>query len=76
MFGFFFTAAQPVTSFSQVMNADSEAFNQFFHAMLAAGINLAPSPFESGFVSAAHGAIEIEQTLSAAEAAFKSMRSS
>ena len=75
MFGFFFTATQPVTSFSEVMKADSDAFNQFFHAMLGAGINLAPSPFESGFISAAHGEKEIDKTLSAAEAAFKSMRS-
>ncbi|MEK9871579.1 MAG: glutamate-1-semialdehyde 2,1-aminomutase [Gammaproteobacteria bacterium] len=75
MFGFFFTATQPVTSFSEVMKADSDAFNQFFHAMLWAGVNLAPSPFESGFISAAHGEKEIDKTLSAAEAAFKSMRS-
>lgn len=75
MFGFFFTATQPVTSFSEVMKADSGAFNQFFHAMLWAGVNLAPSPFESGFISAAHGEKEIDKTLSAAEAAFKSMRS-
>ena len=75
MFGFFFTATQPVTSFSEVIKADSGAFNQFFHAMLGAGVNLAPSPFESGFISAAHGEKEIDKTLSAAEAAFKSMRS-
>ena len=74
MFGFFFTAASPVTTFSQVMNADSERFNQFFHAMLKAGVNLAPSPFESGFVSAAHGESEIGQTLEAAEAAFKTLQ--
>ncbi|MBT4162832.1 MAG: glutamate-1-semialdehyde 2,1-aminomutase [Gammaproteobacteria bacterium] len=75
MFGFFFTSTTPVTAFSQVMSADGEMFNQFFHAMLKGGINLAPSPFESGFVSAAHGEIEIEATLQTAEAAFKSIRS-
>ena len=75
MFGFFFTSAAPVTAFSQVMNADGEMFNRFFHAMLDGGVNLAPSPFESGFVSAAHGDLEIEATLNAAEAAFKSIRS-
>jgi glutamate-1-semialdehyde 2,1-aminomutase len=73
MFGFFFTAASPVTSFQQVMNADTEMFNRFFHGMLAAGINLAPSPFESGFVSAAHGAEEIEATLDAAEKTFNNL---
>lgn len=74
MFGFFFTNSSPVTTFSQVMNADSERFNRFFHAMLTAGINLAPSPFESGFISAAHGDQEISKTLEAAEAAFKATK--
>lgn len=73
MFGFFFTAANPVTSFNQVMNADSNMFNDFFHSMLKGGVNLAPSPFESGFVSAAHGDQEIDATLEAARAAFKAL---
>ena len=73
MFGFFFTAASPVTGFSQVMNADSNMFNDFFHAMLKGGVNLAPSPFESGFISAAHGDQEIDATLEAARAAFKAL---
>jgi len=66
MFGFFFSAADEVTSFSQVMNSDTERFNRFFHGMLAKGINLAPSPFESGFVSAAHSVQDIETTISTA----------
>ncbi|MGI9322597.1 MAG: glutamate-1-semialdehyde 2,1-aminomutase [Pseudomonadales bacterium] len=69
MFGFFFTQG-PVETFAQVMNADTESFNRFFNLMLAAGINLAPSPFESGFVSAAHGDAEIAATLEAAAQAF------
>jgi len=73
MFGFFFTNATPVTSFSQVMNADSKLFNLFFHAMLRQGVNLAPSPFESGFVSATHGDKEIKDTLAAAQNAFKEL---
>jgi len=73
MFGFFFTSANPVTGFAQVMNADSKMFNDFFHAMLRQGINLAPSPFESGFISAAHGDREIEATLNAAQNAFKEL---
>ena len=73
MFGFFFTAANPVTTFNQVMNANSGMFNDFFHLMLRAGVNLAPSPFESGFVSAAHGDHEIAATLEAAEAAFHAL---
>ena len=68
MFGFFFTAG-PVRQFAQVMNADTQAFNQFFHAMQAQGVNLAPSPFESGFVSAAHDDAIIDQTIAAARQA-------
>jgi len=75
MFGLFFTDVDQVTSFKQVMNADTDMFNQFFQGMLAEGVNLAPSPFESGFVSAAHGEAEIAATLEAAEITFRKMRS-
>lgn len=75
MFGLFFTDVDRVTSFEQVMNADTDMFNQFFQGMLAEGVNLAPSPFESGFVSAAHGEAEIAATLEAAEITFRKMRS-
>ena len=73
MFGFFFTAANPVTDFSQVMNSDTDHFNKFFQTMLANGINLAPSPYESGFVSSAHQMSDLEQTLSIAKQAFASL---
>ncbi len=66
MFGFVFTDAGPVRSFSQVAGADIERFKRFFHGMLAEGIYLAPSAFEAGFVSAAHGDEEISKTLEAA----------
>ena len=66
MFGFVFTDAGPVRSFAQVANADINRFKKFFHGMLAAGIYLAPSAFEAGFVSAAHGDDEISATLEAA----------
>jgi len=74
MFGFFFTNETNVTRFSQVMGADSNRFNLFFHAMLRQGVNLAPSPFESGFVSAAHEDKEINHTLDAAQNAFKELK--
>lgn len=74
MFGFFFTNETHVTRFSQVMGADSNRFNLFFHAMLRQGVNLAPSPFESGFVSAAHEDKEINHTLDAAQNAFKELK--
>jgi glutamate-1-semialdehyde 2,1-aminomutase len=66
MFGFVFTDGGPVRSFSQVSAANVERFKLFFHGMLAEGIYLAPSAYEAGFVSAAHGDDEIEQTLAAA----------
>jgi glutamate-1-semialdehyde 2,1-aminomutase len=66
MFGFVFTADGPVRRFSQVAAADVGRFKKFFHGMLDAGVYLAPSAFEAGFVSAAHGDAEIEQTIDAA----------
>jgi len=56
-----------------VMQSDVEAFNRFFHAMLAEGVYFAPSAFEAGFVSASHGKAEIEKTISAAAKAFASL---
>ncbi|MEE4161755.1 MAG: glutamate-1-semialdehyde 2,1-aminomutase [Woeseiaceae bacterium] len=66
MFGFVFTDAAEVRTYAQVAGADVERFKRFFHGMLDEGIYLAPSAFEAGFVSAAHGDDEIEQTLAAA----------
>ena len=74
MFGFFFSGAHQVTNFSQVMNSNTDAFNIFFNSMLEQGINLAPSPFESGFVSAAHGQTEFDKTLAAAAVAFTTLK--
>ena len=73
MFGLFFRATPP-TSFAEVMACDKEAFNRFFHAMLRRGVYLAPSAFEAGFVSAAHGPAEIEATLAAARESFPESR--
>ncbi len=70
MFGVYFRATPP-TSFAEVMQCDKDRFNRFFHAMLERGIYLAPSAYEAGFVSAAHGAAEIEETLKAAAEAFR-----
>jgi glutamate-1-semialdehyde 2,1-aminomutase len=69
MFGLYFRSAPP-TSFAEVMQCDKERFNRFFHAMLSRGVYLAPSAYEAGFVSAAHGAAEIGETLSAARESF------
>ncbi|HVE48747.1 MAG TPA: glutamate-1-semialdehyde 2,1-aminomutase [Casimicrobiaceae bacterium] len=72
MFGLYFTARVP-TTYAEVMACDKERFNRFFHAMLDRGIYLAPSAYEAGFVSAAHGDQEIGATIAAAEAAFASL---
>jgi glutamate-1-semialdehyde 2,1-aminomutase len=69
MFGIYFAASVPV-SYAQVMAADNERFNRFFHAMLDAGFYFAPSAYEAGFVSSAHGAADIAETVAAAERAF------
>jgi glutamate-1-semialdehyde 2,1-aminomutase len=69
MFGIFFREALPAT-FAQVMQSDREAFNRFFHAMLERGVYLAPSAYEAGFVSCAHGPRELEDTFAAAREAF------
>ena len=70
MFGLYFRAACPQT-YGEVMECDKEAFNRFFHAMLAAGHYFAPSAFEAGFVSAAHSEADIAATVAAAETIFK-----
>ena len=70
MFGCFLNSAEKVTSLSEVMAGDAGAFQTYFHVMLENGIYLAPSAFEAGFVSAAHGPVEIQLTLDAAEKAF------
>ncbi len=70
MFGLYFRAVPP-TSFAEVVQCDKERFNRFFHAMLERGVYLAPSAYEAGFVSAAHGPAEIDATLAAAREAFK-----
>ena len=73
MFGLVFTDAESVRSFDQVAAADVERFKKFFHGMLDAGIYLAPSAFEAGFVSAAHGDKEINATIEAAKKVFATL---
>jgi glutamate-1-semialdehyde 2,1-aminomutase len=72
MFGVYF-AAEPPSTYAQVMAGDKDRFNRFFHAMLDRGVYLAPSAFEAGFVSSAHDASVIEATVAAAREAFKAL---
>ena len=73
MFGFVFTKEKSVRRFEQVAAANIERFRKFFHAMLAEGVYLAPSAFEVGFVSAAHGDDEINATIAAAKKVFATL---
>ena len=73
MFGLVFTDDGPVRRYAQVAAADVGRFRNFFHGMLEQGVYLAPSAFEAGFVSSAHGDAEIEQTLAAAAKALQNL---
>ncbi|MCV2357510.1 glutamate-1-semialdehyde 2,1-aminomutase [Paucibacter sp. TC2R-5] len=70
MFGFFLMDQLP-QEYQTVMTTDKARFNHFFHAMLDAGIYLAPALYEAGFVSAAHSQADIEATLAAAAQALR-----
>jgi glutamate-1-semialdehyde 2,1-aminomutase len=73
MFGFFFRA-EPVRAFADARASDVPMFRRFFHAALARGVYFAPSAFEAGFVSAAHGDAEIDATLERVEQAMDEAR--
>ena len=74
MFGLYFSKEVPST-FNQMMASDTSKFNRFFHHMLDAGVYLAPSAFEAGFVSASHDDDIIKATITAAEKAFEQLAS-
>jgi len=74
MFGFVFSGDGPIRRFSQVAAADTDMFRRFFHGMLEANVYFAPSAFEAGFVSDAHGDAEISETLIKAEQVFAALK--
>ena len=73
MFGLFFSEEKTVSRFAQVMQCNQDRFKRFFHGMLQQGVYLAPSAFEAGFVSAAHTDADIQATVEAADAVFKTL---
>ncbi len=73
MFGLYFAERVPA-SFAAIMACDKERFNRWFHLMLEEGVYFAPSAYEAGFVSAAHGDAEIAATIAAAGRAFAAVR--
>ena len=70
MFGFFFHPG-PVQRFEDAKKAHAGRFQAFFAAMLEAGVYLAPSPYEAGFVSLAHAPQDIDASLEAAAGALR-----
>lgn len=70
LFGFLFSQEAEVYNYQQVKLSNQLLFKEFFHRILAEGIYFSPSPFESGFISSAHKAEEIEFTLAAIEKVF------
>ena len=73
MFGLYFREG-PVETFEEAKASDTARFNRFFHAMLERGVYLAPSAFEAGFMSSAHGDAEIALTVAAARESFDAIR--
>ncbi|PAU66219.1 glutamate-1-semialdehyde-2,1-aminomutase [Pseudomonas sp. PIC25] len=74
MFGLYFSGADDIITFADVMGSDVERFKRFFHLMLEGGVYLAPSAFEAGFTSITHGDTELKITLDAAERAFAELK--
>jgi len=74
MFGLYFSGADDIVTFADVMASDADRFKRFFHLMLEGGVYLAPSAFEAGFTSIAHGDKELAITLDAAERAFAKLK--
>ena len=70
MFGIFFTDAERITCYQDVMGCNVERFKRFFHLMLEEGVYLAPSAFEAGFMSLAHTQEDIQRTIDAARRCF------
>ncbi len=63
----------PVNNFADALKSDTDAFGRFFRSMLDSGINLAPSQFETGFMSVAHSQDDLDQTIEAAAKAFAAL---
>ena len=74
MFGIFFTSKGPVRCFDDARACHADDYRLFFHRMLEQGVYLAPSSYETGFLSGAHTHEEIDRTVDAAGAAFDAIR--
>jgi glutamate-1-semialdehyde 2,1-aminomutase len=74
MVSLFFTEG-PVTDFGSAAGSDAAAFKNFFWHMVSCGVYLAPSPYEAGFISAAHSGEDLERTFEPAREWFASAES-
>ena len=72
MFGFFLLPELP-SNYGQVMRSDGARFNQLFHGLLDRGVYIAPALYEAGFVSAAHTAEDIDETIAIAREVFNAL---
>jgi glutamate-1-semialdehyde 2,1-aminomutase len=72
MFGFFLLPTLP-SNYPQVMKTDGNKFNTLFHGLLDRGVYIAPALYEAGFVSGAHTAQDIADTVNAAREIFKTL---
>ncbi len=72
MFCLFFTD-RPVLNLQDAMMADKAMYKKYFWNMLEQGIYMAPSPYETGFISLAHTEEDIDATCRAAEIALKAL---
>jgi glutamate-1-semialdehyde 2,1-aminomutase len=73
--GMFCTYFQPeeVFCFADVKPETPNVFAKFFRSMLDEGVNLAPSQYEAGFMSAAHTTADLDATIEAARKSFKAL---
>ncbi len=63
----------PVTNYEEAQDTDGERFGRFFRLMLDSGVYLAPSKYEAWFLTTTHTHADIDETLAAAEEAFREM---
>jgi glutamate-1-semialdehyde 2,1-aminomutase len=72
MFGLFFNE-EPVTNWESAANCDGMRFKKYHNGMLEQGVYVAPSQYEAGFLSTAHGSTEIANTVAAAQSVFSTL---
>jgi len=64
----------PVHNLADAMKSDRDRFARYFHGMLDAGVYLAPSQFEAGFLSTAHSEADIQQTVEIAARVLRGLK--